>query len=287
MSWTPELRARVEGWLGPVTAVEDRSWAHGVTRVYRVATASGTAFVKVHSQLRKFDQERRAYEEWVPALAASGVLVAEVLGADPALRALALTDLGGVAPDPADPRVHAQAGAALAALHGLPFVDADPMPVREAVLARTARWAGEARGLLPAEVVARVTAEVAASSASFDGGRRVPCHRDFSPRNWMIRDGRFGLIDFEHAAPDIRWVDFVRLAEDAWRHPGARRAFVEAYGRPWSEVDAERFRCLTWLHALSTWVWAATHRDTAYEAQAQALYGRLTAGYQPLGLAEA
>lgn len=286
MAWTPELRARVEGWLGPVTSVEDRSWPHGVTRVFRVQTASGSAFVKVHTQARKFDQELRAYEEWAPALGGAGVLVAEVLGADPALRALALSDLAGVAPDPADLRVHAQAGAALAVLHGLPFVDADDLPVREAVLARLARWAGEARDLVPAAVVDRVVAEVTAAAPVFDGGRRVPCHRDFSPRNWMIRDGRFGLIDFEHAAPDIRWMDFVKLAEDAWRHPGTRAAFVGAYGRPWSEVDAARFRCLTWLYALSTWVWSATHGDAVYEAQARELYGRLAAGYQPLGLGD-
>jgi Ser/Thr protein kinase RdoA (MazF antagonist) len=124
------------------------------------------------------------------------------------------------------------------------------------------------------DVVARVVTEVGDASV-FDGGRRVPCPRDFSPRNWMVRDGRFGLIDFEHAAPDIRWVDFSKLAEDAWRDRAAMRAFVDAYGRPWSELDGARFRCLIWLQALSTWVWSVAHGDAAYEAQARDLYGRL------------
>jgi aminoglycoside/choline kinase family phosphotransferase len=273
----------VVGWLGAVTAVEDRSWPHGVTRVYRATTATGTAFVKVHSQVRKFRQEVGAYRDWVPALAAAGVLVAELLGEDESLRVLVLSDLGGHPPDPTDPAVHAQAGAALAVLHGLPFVDGDAMPTRVAVLARLQRWAAEARGVVPDDVVARVVSEVGDASA-FDGGRRVPCHRDFSPRNWMVRDGRFGLIDFEHAAPDIRWVDFSKLAEDAWRERRAKRAFVDAYGRPWSELDAARFRALMWLHALSTWVWSVTHRDPAYEAQARDLYARLAAGYHPLAL---
>lgn len=282
MVWSPEVQERVEGWLGKVITAEDRSWPHGVTSVVRATTATGTAFVKIHTQARKFDQERRAYLEWAPALAASGVLVATLLGDDAALRVLVLSDLGGAAPDPSDPRAHAAAGEALRVLHGLPWCDPDALPVGDAVLARLARWQGEARGLVPDDVVERVAGEVQRAAAAFDGGRRVPCHRDFSPRNWMIRDGRFGLIDFEHAAPDIRWVDFVRLAEDAWRHPGTRKAFVSAYGRPWSEQDAVRFSGLVWLHALSTWVWAAHHRDAAYEAQARELFARLAAGYQPL-----
>lgn len=282
MPWTPEVRERVEAWIGPVTSVEDRSWPHGVTAVYRVGTASGTAFVKVHSQVRKFEQERRAYREWAPALAAAGVEVASLLGQDPAHRVLVLSDLGGVAPDATDPAVHAEAGAALAVLHGLPWCDPDPLPVGAAVLARLRRWEGEAVGVVPEAVVARIGEEVERAAAAFDGGRRVPCHRDFSPRNWMIRDGRFGLIDFEHAGPDIRWTDLVRLAEDAWRHPGTRRAFVGAYGRRWSGQDAVRFAGLVWLHALSTWVWAVRHGDGGYAAQAQALYARLAAGYQPL-----
>jgi aminoglycoside/choline kinase family phosphotransferase len=283
MQWAPELRDKVRDWVGPVLAVEDRSWPHGVTRVYRVTASTGTAFVKVHSQVRKFRQEVGAYREWGAALGSGGVLVASLIGADEGLCALALTDLGGVAPDPTDPHVHAQAGAALAVLHGIPFVDPDPMPTRVAVLARLQRWATEARGVVPDDVVARVVTEVGDASV-FDGGRRVPCHRDFSPRNWMIRDGRFGLIDFEHAAPDIRWVDFSKLAEDAWRDRAAKRAFVDAYGRPWSELDAARFRCLIWLQALSTWVWSVAHRDAAYEAQARDLYARLAAGYEPLAL---
>lgn len=283
MELAEPVRGVVERVMGPVLQVEDRSWSHGVTRVYRVTTATDTCFVKQHSLDRKYAQELRAYHEWVPALAAAGVLVAALLGEEAEQRVLVLSDLHGSAPEPRDPGVHAQAGAALAVLHGLPFVDPDAMAVRQAVLARLARWAEEARGRVPDAVVARVTAEVG-DARVFEGGRRVPCHRDFSPRNWVLRDGRFGLIDFEHATPDIRWVDFLKLTEDSWRSPAAKSAFVGAYGRPWSDVDAARFRCLTWLYALSTWVWSVTHRDAAYEAQARDLYERLVGGYSPLAL---
>lgn len=271
------LRDWFEGRHGAIVAAEDRSWSHGVTRVYELWTATDHLWLKQHTQPRKFDQELSAYLQWVPVLAEAGVRVPGLVDREPVLRALVLTHLAGESAPGDDLAIQAQAGTALAALHGAPFVDHDPLTVREAVLARLERWTREAAGLVPAEVVARVNLELGDAEV-FSGARRVPCHRDFSPRNWLVHEGRFGLLDFEHAGPDLRWIDVMKLADDTWRLAGTRDAFLDAYGRGWSEVDVQRIERLSWLHALSTWVWAAAHDDAAYLAHARRHYARLVAG---------
>ncbi|MCA9490722.1 MAG: phosphotransferase [Myxococcales bacterium] len=268
------LRDWFEARHGGIVRAEDRSWSHGVTRVFELWTASEHLWLKQHTQARKFDQELSAYLQWVPVLAEAGERAPGLIDREPALRALVLTHLDGEPAPGDDPAIHRQAGAALAALHAAPFVDHDPLTVREAILARLERWSREAAGLVPAEVVARVNLEIGDAEV-FAGARRVPCHRDFSPRNWLVHEGRFGLLDFEHAAPDLRWVDVMKLADDTWRLPGTRDAFLDAYGRGWSEVDAQRIERLSWLHALSTWVWSAAHDDAAYLEHARRHYARL------------
>jgi aminoglycoside/choline kinase family phosphotransferase len=279
--WLPDdVRAEVERAIGPIREVADRSWPHGVTRVWQVR-GSEVWWVKQHTQVRKFRQEARAYAEVVPRLAAGGFRVPGQVARFDGLRVLVLSHLPG---DPAradDLALYEQAGRILAALHELPLVDQDPVPIAAALRARVLRWIDEAGEVVDDRTIDRV-AEQLEDVALFDGCRRAWCHRDFSPRNWLAQDGVLGLLDFEHCSPDLPLFDFVKLADDAWRRiPATRDAVLRGYGVPWSADDRERLRRLMWLHALGTVSWAATHGDPDYERHGRGLMTALAGGWRP------
>jgi len=126
-------------------------------------------------------------------------------------------------------QVREAAGAWLQRLHRLPPVDDDPLPLEEAVRARLEGWSRRAAGRLAPETLRWASARV--GDADLAGVRRVPCHRDIVPRNWLW-DDTTGLcvIDFEHAQPDVWWVDVHRLADEPWGAEHGDAPF-EAQGR--------------------------------------------------------
>jgi thiamine kinase-like enzyme len=103
----------------------------------------------------------------------------------------------------------------------------------------------------------------------FDGEQLVPCHRDYSPRNWLVSEARgqlqWALIDFERARLDLRYADFHRMWPDVWKERPARRAaFFDGYG---SELSSDEERCLeitVLANCLATIPWASANGDPAY-----------------------
>lgn len=268
--------------VGEPLTVQDVSWDHGESSVWRVAGPRGVVALKVHGQLRKFEQELRAYGDWLPALAreletrAPGVRTPLLLThRDQHPRALVLTwepgaVLEGASVERAEElALHQRAGRFLRALHALPSDDPDPLPLAEAYARRLAAWADRARGLVPAEVIANVTAAVGEALPRLAAEERVPCHRDYTPRNWLAADdGALVVIDFEHARPDLWLADLQRLWVREWRRdPGLREAFLAGYGRDVTPDEEETLRRLAAFWALSTVGWAREHGDDAFEEQ--------------------
>jgi aminoglycoside/choline kinase family phosphotransferase len=276
-----DVRATVERSAGSIRAIEDRSWPHGVTRVWRVHAAE-IVWVKQHTQERKFRQESRAYNHVVPALAAAGHRVPDRIAEDRELHVLVLTEVAGRPAPERDVAVHAQAGEFTEALHAIPLVDGDTMSVSDVIAARLTEWSAESRGLVDDATLARASAELSDPTV-FADGRRTWCHRDWSPRNWLVDDtGRFGALDFEHCGPDLWLVDFLKLADGVWRgFPETRDAFFEGYGRRLDASDRDRVRRLMWLSALRSTSWAAEHGDPAYERHGRAVLAALAAGWEP------
>ena len=183
------------------------------------------------------------------------------------------------------PAVHFEAGRATAALHAIPLRDDDPLSPFEVLQARLAQWSEEAKGIVEDTIITRVGEELA-DPAVFDDCPRTWCHRDWSPRNWLVDDdGWFGLIDFEHCGPDLWLVDVLKLADDLWRRfPPTRDVFLAGYGRPLlGPADRDWLRRLMWLSALRTTTWAATHGDPIYERHGHALFSALASGWEPAG----
>jgi hypothetical protein len=281
----PALRAFAERQLGPLSSTRFCGWPHAESAVWALR-GSRRAFLKVFRQPRKFVQERRAYRAWLPQLTATEAYTPHLIGESETLRALLMSALPGTLPEraPLTPsqslKAYRQAGAFLRALHTLPFRDDDPLSLAEAMRYRAQAWLGRAEGIVARDLITWVgeqAAEVAVTLTKL-GAVRVPCHRDYSPRNWLVeisgKSIRLSVIDFEHSRPDFWLFDTEKLASSGWSGV-AERAFWEGYGRTLMLPERRLLERHAALTALSTVVWARERRDTAFEAQGWAQLSRL------------
>ncbi len=267
------------GWRP--TRVHDASWDHAESAVARLEADDGRrAVLKVHRQERKHRQERFALETWSPSLPGTPTLLAARDGPPSALLMSARPgDRVDAQEGPLSTllRVHEAAGAWLRRLHGLEFVDDDPLRLEEAVAARLDGWSRRAADLLAPETLRWVSTRV--READLAGVHRVPCHRDFGPRNWLWDEAAgLSVIDFEHAQPDVWWVDVNRLIDEAWHaDPGLEDAFWAGYGDRPEAHERQLSDVLRLLYAVGTVAWGAEHGDAPFEAQGRAVLQRLGA----------
>jgi len=234
--------------LGPSELEQDCSWAHGMSAVLRLRDARGvTWFAKRHRDRDRLAAEITAYRQWVRALSGhaprlhaaddsrSAIIVSAVAGEPvpwPAADLRALPDTARLA----EQAVHREAGVLLRRLH-----DAQPpLPWDDWGAAKVAEFDGlmpMASQLLGKRDLALARAEVETLSGLPCPGR-VPCHRDYTPRNWLADDGVQYVIDFEHARLDVWLADLARLRLGIWPgRPDLKEAFLDGYGRQLSDTD--------------------------------------------------
>ncbi|MCY1061327.1 aminoglycoside phosphotransferase family protein [Nannocystis sp. SCPEA4] len=248
--------------------------------VWRAESPAGALVLKQHRHPRPFAQELRAYRDWLPRLdlrrapdsppvAHAPARVPQLLAFDAGARALALTVAPGerlsLGPSELVLSAHAAAGRFARALHSLPIADDDPLRLRDAVSARLDEWHARAAGLLsPSERDA--LQRLAGRRDAFAGVRRVPCHRDFTPDNWLLAGENLHVLDFEHARLDAPEADLVKLRADVWpAEPALERAFLAGHGLLTSDAAA-RLDVLLALHAVATLAWAERHADPDFRA---------------------
>lgn len=264
------LTAFARQQLGPFTVLADLSWDHGESAVWHLQGESGEAVLKSHRQKRKFTQELHANLQWLPRLA--GALNSPELLAFQEQALLFRFVPGSLVQDlpltpDAERALHEQAGRALAALHRLEHSDTDQLPLSDAFGQRLEAWIIRARGIVPGQVTDRVRSAALEAVPMLAGQSRVPCHRDYTPRNWLADEQQeLYIIDFEHARPDLYLNDFERLATGLWRsRPDLQDAFLAGYGRTLSADELALLRRTAALGALSTVVWAREHADRQFE----------------------
>lgn len=282
------LASHIEAALGePLVAAAFCGHPHAESNVWRLELASGRRCVlKQHRRPRKLAQELAAYRLWAASLADTPSLLAVLEPHGGMAGALLLEHLPGQVVTDLDLQphqhrtLHRRAGAWLRTLHALPCNDTDPLPLATAIVARARAAAERAQGLVDASLIEAVRTRVG-DGTLFAGLRRVPCHRDFTPRNWLATPGGEwrAVIDFEHALPDLWLTDLARLEAEVWPHDETlRTAFLEGYGAALDAADDARLAALVGLHGLATVGWAVAHGDAEFEASGRAVLARLAAG---------
>jgi Ser/Thr protein kinase RdoA (MazF antagonist) len=67
---------------------------------------------------------------------------------------------------------------------------------------------------------------------------RVPCHHDYTPRNWLVHGDAVYVFDFEWSGRDVWVADLARLHLGIWpTRPDLREAFLQGYGRHLTAAD--------------------------------------------------
>ncbi|MEO1272076.1 MAG: phosphotransferase, partial [Myxococcota bacterium] len=178
-----------------------------------------------------------------------------------------------------------QAGQFRRALDQVPWVDRDPVPLSEAIPMRIAACRRQAAAVLGAQWRpgdASSSAWEREAARLFEGTTRLPCHRDYCPRNWLIvrspEGGAVQLVVFDwgQARADAPVVDELKLWDEVWGdEPEVEQAWEEGYGRARTTLERRQREVLAALHALMTTVWAVEHGDRALERQGRRAMDRV------------
>ena len=258
---------------------------HGPCRVWQVSGVDMQAgvVVKQFRSDRAFAQEQGAYSRWLNHLPEETAALVAVLPAP--VRAVVLRRLPGEplvtgrVREGVEQAAHRRAGSFLRALHALPESDHDPLPLRAAVQQRYAAWLARVSPQLTeadADGLRGLGEALRREARLFARARRVPCHRDFTPQNWLIdgpqvdgqlsRLDRFFVVDFEHAKLDCPLIDLVKLWTELWgERPDLEAQFLAGYGRSLGPDERSELQLLAAMHAMATVSWAHDHADPAFQ----------------------
>jgi len=278
------------GWAGQVLGrsgvVQDCTWEHRMSRVLRLRDEHGAEwFLKRHLQRDRYDMEVAAYRRWVPAL---GGRAPRLRSCDDRLQAIIVSAVPGEpAPWPAPPvpgqggqraaadlAVQQEAGALLRLLH-----DAQPpLPWPGLGPAKTAeldQLAPLAAGLLTPSELGFARSQVAALAA-ITTAAQVPCHHDYTPRNWLLHDGAVRVIDFEWTRLDTPLADLARLHLGAWEgRPDLREGFLDGYGSQLDNTGHVILRGCAALTAVWLTIKARETSQPSFESASRAALRRL------------
>lgn len=264
--------------IGPIKTQSDRTRQYSGDKKtsIRFETPSGACYLKIHRDQSRWEQEVHGYQHWAPVFGDQAPKLLAVREQEPL--ALVVTALPGTVleettlPPQQERSAWRAAGSALVALHALspgPFFGpvrrngtSAEQPITDAVeyitrgLQTNLDRGRSADYLAPAE---QATVRNALSLApAFAGQPPVPCHRDYSPANWLVdQTGAWsGVIDFEFAHWDVPAADYSRYPDWDWiKRPDLVDAFFAGYS-PLATVEAKQQRLVSLVaYGLGAIVW--------------------------------
>ena len=247
----PAAVAHFEALFGPVDSWQ-RLAPESEQAVLWLGVRRGTPLgvIKRYQSAAGAGREHFAYTEWATQISAWTAPFYGRVEADP--RALTLGYVTGeTATFDATPAVFENIGRFARALHQLPYVDEDPLPLQQAVGRRLAALEDTEPG------VARVVEVVERLIERAHFGGRVPCHRDLAPWNWRVDGEDVRVLDFGQSRADTWLMDVVKLAPQ-WSSV-QEEAFFSGYGRHLSESESWALIALVGLHGLGGVQWGRRH----------------------------
>lgn len=287
--------------LGPHQIVSSAQRPDARSATSRLRTRSGGCYLKVHRDRAMWAREVHAYEQWAPVFgpyAPSLLAVRE----EPPL-ALLIGELKGQILEQVQLPVEQErsawrtAGQYLARLHALPggrfFGPCDrrgasaDQAADDAVEYVTGDLAREIERAACAGLIDR--AEQATLCAAlertpvFAGERPLPCHRDYTPYNWLVTaEGAWaGVIDFEFAYWDVRAAEFSRYPDWEWiERPDLVEALLEGYGRPLTPREKEQCLVARAQYALAAITWGSEGSYHGFVAEGRRALARLAGQVQ-------
>jgi Ser/Thr protein kinase RdoA (MazF antagonist) len=278
-----ELAAFAERILGDGLTFEHRGWNLKVSKVWRVTATDGRAcYLKQHEEARLHRQDVHASAAWVPLLPA---VAPRLVASDLTLLAALFTEVRGrvmseVGLTEPDQRVaYRQAGMFARELHSLPLDIQQPSSPPARMRTRMERSCEEARDLIDGSTL-KWALDAIGDGSVFDGERLVPCHRDYSPRNWLVDfEGVrlvWGVIDFERGYPDSWLFDVQRMWNDEWvSRPDLKEAFFDGYGRNPTQIEVRQVQLICLRMAIGTVSWATRYGDLPFARWARGAIERL------------
>jgi Ser/Thr protein kinase RdoA (MazF antagonist) len=262
--------------LGPIELVADCSWPHRMSSVVSLRDEGGaTWFLKQHNDPERYLTEVTAYRQWVPALAdraprlrasddsVHAVILSAVPGESPPWPAAAAADSDDAARS-GEAAVQRGAGALLRRLHdGQPALPWDDFGAAKAE--EFDQLAPFAASLLTSRELATARSHVNELARQSCPGR-VPCHRDYTPRNWLVDEGTVYVVDFEWSGLDTWVSDLARLHLGIWAtRPDLRDAFMSGYGRQFADADRATLHGCAVLTAVWLLVGAHERHQRSFE----------------------
>jgi Ser/Thr protein kinase RdoA (MazF antagonist) len=256
--------------LGIVKTAKARGWKHQETGVWELETEQGRVFLKNHRQAVKFDQELRVFQEVLPYVLK---VTPSLLAYDKLQHTMLLSAVPGELVDDLieqqnihnrELEIYYQAGQFLRSYHGAPYEDTEPPSLEEAFWLRSESWLARAKPYVALRDIEWVREKVREMLPALRVLKRVPCHRDYTGRNWLWHDKLY-VIDFEHSRPDVWLVDLERLMNEVWpTSPELKEAFLSGYGRTLTVDDEALAFGNSALTAITRIVWSLEHDDQDY-----------------------
>ena len=272
-----ELLTALSSRLGVLESDEPLPGDHGFVQAWLVKTSNGPVVTKRFRQPRAFQQSLHALKTW--GLSGTPRLLASL----PELQTLVMTAEEGtkvstlLQQEQNIARCFEEAGRWCRRLHDADHQDTDPMPLEKALQRRVQRRLRQARLWLN-QTEWNIVQERLLSTPEALHQPRCRCHLDFSPRNWLwSKEKGLRVLDFEHARPDLCWMDLAPLAECNWF--GYEQPFFAGYGAL-SPSEQEALAWCTLFQALGTWIWGCRQKDEVYQKRGRQALDRILSDEQ-------
>lgn len=286
--------------MGSQVVIDDFSRDVGRrTTVWRLTGRDGSrAWLKHHEQSQLYKRELIGLEHFVPALGTQTFwCTPSLIAHDDVMEVILMTEVEGAIFESTQTSMdealtmYTLAGRFSRALHrlnvatpnlagsGLSGPDDTPAPTY--LRHQLEHYLGKGMASIDADT-AHWTRELIAQACCANNGERVPCHMDYSPRNWIIQRQntgiKFGVIDWERTRWDTWLQDIQRMVYDEWyKEPRLREAYFQGYGRSLTAAEELLLDTLCLVTAIAGIPWAENHNDYQFAAHNRTIIDRIRA----------